>query len=112
VLTTTLTLTAVAALLLPGLDWTAAAWLLPSLGLAAAALASATVFSPWIAAAAIAALWIAVCGSGAYIAANSESYAFEDLFAGLLQIALLFVTLASVAVLLARRDEFERGERR
>src|SRR2546426_6204147 len=46
VLASTSVLAGVAALSMPGLDWSAAAWVLPSLGLTLATLALATVMRP------------------------------------------------------------------
>jgi hypothetical protein len=112
VLSSTMTLAAVAALLLPGLNWTVAAWLIPSVALSTASLALATAIHPVVAAIAVAASWIVVCGAGGYVAAESPSYGLEDLFGGQLQVALFVVAMASVALLIARSDEFERGEHR
>ena len=48
------------AIALPGLDWTAAAWLLPSLGLTLAALGLATAVGPVVAGTVVAATWVFV----------------------------------------------------
>jgi len=59
VLASTTVLAALAALALPDLDWLAAAWLLPALGLTLASLALATVLHPAAAAGAVACGWVA-----------------------------------------------------
>jgi len=58
VLAVTLVVSGVAALTLPQLDWTASAWLLPSLALTVASLALATFVPPIQAAVAVAWLWV------------------------------------------------------
>jgi hypothetical protein len=58
VLVTTTAMAGVAALALPGLQWTAAAWLMPSLGLTLAGLALATRMSALLACGSLAVLWL------------------------------------------------------
>jgi class 3 adenylate cyclase len=58
VLATTSVLAGLASFALPRLDWTAAAWILPSLGLTIAALALATVMAPLRAVTTVALLWV------------------------------------------------------
>jgi hypothetical protein len=104
VLTTSTVLAAVAALALPGLDWTAAAWLLPSLGLSLATLTLSTYVRPLPAAGAVTFAWISV--------AVAAAYGQEDrliVFRGGGQITFLVVVAMSAAVLARRREAFERG---
>ncbi|MEO5842237.1 MAG: zf-HC2 domain-containing protein [Acidimicrobiales bacterium] len=63
VLATTLLFTGVAALLLPGNEWEAAAWLLPSLALSTSAVALSTRIDPIISSAALAGAWICSCAA-------------------------------------------------
>jgi hypothetical protein len=64
VLVTTGTMAAVAALALDGPQWSAAAWLTPSLGLTLASLALSTRISPAAACGSLAALWVVATGAG------------------------------------------------
>jgi hypothetical protein len=109
VLATTLVLTALAAFGLPGVGWTAAAWLLPSLALVTTSLALSTLFSPARAAAGVALAWVTVTSLSAW-QEHSSSVA-ENVFGAPMQVALLGLVLASLALLAARRDAFERGDR-
>jgi Putative zinc-finger len=77
VVATTLMVVAVAALALPGVGWTAAAWLLPSLALCLASLALATYVEPLRACATVAGAWLgavlaAAVGTGDRLAAFQE----------------------------------------
>ena len=65
VLGATLALTAIGALALPGLGWTAAAWLLPALGLTLASLALATYVAHTTAFATVTGIWLAATIAGA-----------------------------------------------
>jgi putative zinc finger protein len=58
VVATTVVVVGLAALALPGVGWTAAAWLLPSLALTLASLALATYVSPLVACASVAGAWL------------------------------------------------------
>jgi hypothetical protein len=110
VLVTTMLLGAVAAFALPELNWTAIAWLLPSLGLVAAALALATFISPLPAAVIVAIAWIAVTTAGFVLAPAPGE--LRSLFAGSLQVVLSTVTLLSGVALMLRHDRFEQGDHR
>ena len=90
------------ALALPGLDWTAAAWLLPTLGLTLAGLGLATSIGPVAAGSLVGVTWVFVV-VGAWRASGDPLTAFG---AGG-QIVCLLVALAGAAVVLARRDAFE-----
>jgi hypothetical protein len=102
----TAALAAVAALALPGLDWTAAAWLLPALGLTLAALAVATTTGPATACALVAAAWVT-----AVLAAWRSSGDPLTAFGSAGQLACLAVAAAGAALVLARRETFETGSR-
>jgi hypothetical protein len=110
VLVTTMLLGAVAAFALPEPNWTAIAWLLPSLGLVAAALALATFLAPLPAAVIVAVAWIAVTVTGVFLAPSTIE--LRSLFAGSLQFLLLTITLISGVAVLLRRDKFEQEEYR
>jgi len=104
VVTVTTLIAAAAALALPGLDWTVAAWLLPSLGLTLAALGLATSVGPVTAGALVAGTWVFIV-LGAWQASGDPLNAFGD--AG--QLACLGVALAGLAAVLVRRDSFDIG---
>ena len=110
VLVTTVLLGAVAAVALPELNWTAVAWLLPALGLVAAALALATFVAPLPAAVIVAIAWVAVTATGAVFAPTSGE--LRSLFVESIQLLFLAITLISGVALLLRRDRFEQGEHR
>lgn len=101
-------LVAVASLALPKPSWVTIAWLLPSLGLTSASLALSTVFKPLRAATGVAVAWVAA-GIYAVIFVARSGTTLEDVFGELVQVILLFVTLASIALLYRRRETFERG---
>jgi hypothetical protein len=93
-----------AALALPGLDWTAAAWLAPSLGLALATLSLSTYLRPFLAASAVSFAWIFV--------AVGATYGRDDrltVFRGVGQVAFVFVITVSALVLAWRREAFDTG---
>jgi hypothetical protein len=106
VVATTAVLAGVAALMLPGMDWTAAAWLLPSLGLTLAALGVATTATPVVACAIVATTW--VC---AVLAAWQTSGDPLTAFGSAGQLACLLAAAAGAAAVLARREAFETGGR-
>ena len=104
VLVSTVALAAVAALALPALDWHAAAWLLPSLGLTLATLALSTWVRPLVAAGIVAVAWVFVA-----IAATYDRADRLVVFHGGGQIALLVLAAVSVVALARRRETFEQG---
>jgi hypothetical protein len=108
VLVSTMGLGGIAAMFLPGLDWSVTAWLLPSLGLVTASLALSTIVHPLRAAASVAGAWVVAVGPAGWV--GSGDVAARTLFGGVMQVAMLVVTLGAALVLAARRDEFERGE--
>jgi hypothetical protein len=108
VLVSTMGLGGIAAMFLPGLDWSVTAWLLPSLGLVTASLALSTIVHPLRAAASVAGAWVVAVGPAGWV--GSGDVAARTLFGGVMQVAMLVVTLGAGLVLAARRDEFERGE--
>lgn len=109
VLGSTIFLAGVAALFLPTLDWRAAAWLVPALGLASTCLALATVLQPLRAAVLVAGLWLLTVVAAAW--ASSDEAAAQSVFGGWVQVAALVVGVGAGLLLVARRDELERGER-
>ena len=102
VMATTTLLAGLAAFALPVLDWTAAAWLLPSLGLTLASLALATWLTPEAAAGVVTAVWIAVVAASAG-AADDRLAAFHA--AG--QVGCLVAVAVSALVLVRRRAALE-----
>ncbi len=92
-------LAGVASLTLPHLDWTAAAWLLPSLGLTIATLALATVMSPRWAVGTVASLWVA-----GVVISEVLSTVPDAAFRGPSQVA-FFALVVVAAPLFARRRE-------
>lgn len=110
VLVTTVLLGIAAAVALPELNWTAVAWLLPSLGLVTAALALATFVAPLPAAAIVAVAWVAVTATGAVFAPTPGE--LRSLFVESIQLLFLIITLMSSVALMLRRDSFEQGDHR
>lgn len=108
VLVSTIALGTLAALLLPGFDWRAAAWLLPSLALATASLALSTLINPLKAAVAVAIAWVATVGAAAGVASGEVDA--RTVFGEQMQVAVLIVMVGAGVLLAARREEFERGE--
>ncbi|MBA3691635.1 MAG: zf-HC2 domain-containing protein, partial [Actinobacteria bacterium] len=104
VLVTSLALTSAAALALPGLGWTTAAWLLPSLGLTLGTLALSTYLQPMRAAAGVGLTWAAIVSISA--AGPADMLA---VFRSGGQVAFLLVIAVSAWVLAHRRETF--GER-
>jgi putative zinc finger protein len=106
VLATTLVVVGLAALALPGVGWTAAAWLLPSLALCVTGLALATYVSPLRACAAVAAVWI-----GAVVAAAIGEHDRLAAFGGTAQVVFGVLTALGVALLVQRHDRLDlRGQ--
>ncbi|MDQ3661988.1 MAG: zf-HC2 domain-containing protein [Actinomycetota bacterium] len=110
VLISTMGLGGIAALLLPGFDWSVAAWLLPSLALVTASLALSTIVHPLRAAASVAGGWAVAVGAATWAVAGDV--AARTVFGLVMQMAVLVVTLGGGLILATRRDEFERGEHR
>lgn len=112
VLSTTIGLSLLAGVAVPGGGVAAWGWLLPGLGLSLATLAAATVVDATRAAAALAGAWLAgtglsiwsaMGGGAAAAAAARDALAFRP--AG--QVGFLALALAATAVLVARRHTFE-----
>jgi hypothetical protein len=104
VLVTSVALTSAAALALPGLGWTAAAWLLPSLGLTLGTLALATYLRPLHAAAAVALTWVSIAWT--FAAVRPDALAVFRLSG---QVVFLLIIAVSAWVLAHRREAFEEG---
>jgi hypothetical protein len=102
VVVVTAVLAALAALGLPGLDWTAAAWLLPALALTIAALALATTIGPVPAATVVGTVW-AVAVLAAWRSSGDPLTAFGS--AG--QLLCLLAMVAGVLTVYARRETFD-----
>jgi hypothetical protein len=99
----TSTLLAVAAsLMLPGLGWDAAAWLLPSLGLTVCSLALATMVEPLRAAGVTAGAWVVAVAVTVAPAAPSSV-----LFSAAGQVVFAALALLAAVVVLVRRGRFE-----
>lgn len=110
VLVSTIVLSTIAALFLPGFDWRILAWQLPSLGLVTGSLALSTIVHPLRAAISVAATWLV--GISAAAAIVSSPTPARAVFGGVMQLVLLIVTIGAGVFLVARREEFERGEHR
>ena len=104
VLTTSLAITGCAALAMPGLDVTAAAWLLPSLGLTFVTLALGTWWRPFVAASVAALVWVAIVSTAA-VATQDRLAAFRPAA----QVTCLAAIAISTAVLARRHAVFEEG---
>lgn len=102
VLGATLVLTLIAAMALPGLTWTAAAWLLPGLGLTLTSLALATYLPHTTAFGIVAGLWLA-----ATIASAARPDDMLAVFEGPAQLAFAAVTAAAALVLVQRREALD-----
>jgi hypothetical protein len=105
-LATTLLLSGVAALALPGPDWLAAAWLLPSLALTLASLALGSYVAQRVAAFAVGLTWIAAVALGPALA--------DDRFAVFRaggQAACLAVAVLAAAALARRHAAFDEEGR-
>jgi anti-sigma factor RsiW len=90
------------ALALPGLDWTAAAWLLPSLGLTLAGLGLAASIGPVPAGSLVAVTWVFIV-VGAWRASGDPLTAFGAGGQTLCALA----ALVGAAAIVARRESFE-----
>lgn len=104
VLAGTAALAGVAALTLPQVGWTAAAWLVPSLALTLLSLAFATYVAPLVAAGSVALVWTAIVVVTARVA-DDRLVAFGP---GA-QIGLLILAAAAGLVMARRRDSFDLG---
>lgn len=109
VLLATVLLGTVAALALPGLNWVAVAWLLPSLGLVVACLALTTLLGPFPAASMVALAWGTLTAIAVLFSPAPAE--LRSLFGGSIQQLFLSVTLISGLALVARRETFEQGGR-
>lgn len=103
VLATTSAMAAVAALALPGLHWSAAAWLLPALGLTLASLVLATRISALVACGSLALLWALAVSAGWRM---SDEPLFVVGPTG--QIACAVLAAAAALVLWRNDDRFDR----
>lgn len=104
VLTTTTVLAGAAALFLPGLNWTVAAWLLPSLALTIGSLALATFVPALWAFGSIAAAWITLV-----LGAEQTSPAPFAAFRAPGQLAFVAVVIAAGIIVVRRRESFDTG---
>ena len=104
VLTVTITLAGAAALTLPGVGWSAAAWLLPSLGLTVASLALATYVAPLMAFGTVTTTWIAVVLLSAF--GSQDRLAAFGMGA---QVAFVLLACCATVVLAVRHDHLELG---
>lgn len=93
-----------AAAALPGLDWTAVAWLLPSLALTLTGLAAGTFTAPVYAAASVAAGWVVLVAGVALIDGG-----LGTLFGQSGQVGAAGLAALAASVLFARRDRVERS---
>ena len=98
----TLALTVIGALALPGLTWTAAAWLLPALGLTLASLSLSTYVAHTTAFATVSGVWLA-----ATVASAARPEDAVVMFDGLVQVVSLAVIAAGAAVLVRRRESLD-----
>jgi len=104
VLPTTIVLAGLAALALPAVGWTAAAWLLPSLGLTVMSLALATYVAPDSAFGAVTAAWL-----GIVVVSALDSGDRLAAFDGGAQIAFLVLAACAAVVLALRQDHLDLG---
>jgi len=104
VLPTTIALAGLAALALPGVGWSAAAWLLPSLALTVTSLALATYIAPSRAFGAVTTAWLAIVVLSAMDSGNRLA-AFE---AGA-QVAFVVLAACAAVVLTLRQDQLDIG---
>jgi len=97
-------LTAIAALALPGLDWTAAAWLLPALALSGCGLALSSAWpSVWVF------TGLAVAWVGGVAATQAFASTPGAMFGAPAQLAYVALGAASLCVLGMRRATFDSG---
>ncbi|CAA9471021.1 MAG: hypothetical protein AVDCRST_MAG67-29 [uncultured Solirubrobacteraceae bacterium] len=104
VLSVTIALAGAAALTLPGLGWSAAAWLLPSLGLTVTSLALCTYVAPLTAFGTVSTAWIAVVLFGAL--ASQDRLAAFGMGA---QATFVLLACCATVVLVLRHDHLELG---
>lgn len=104
VLPTTIALAGLAALALPGVGWTAAAWLLPSLGLTVMSLALATYIAAASAFGAVATAWLAIV-----VLSAADSGDRLAAFDGPAQIAFVVAAACAAIVLALRQDQLDLG---
>ncbi|MEA2686386.1 MAG: hypothetical protein QOE93_1581 [Actinomycetota bacterium] len=102
VFATTLAVATVAAMALPDLSWTAAAWVLPALALTLASLALSTFTTPERAATAVAVAWIV-----AVLASAAETRDALTAFGAGGQLSLAAVAVVAAVLVVQRRDAFE-----
>lgn len=98
----------VAALLLPGPGWLAAAWLLPAFLLCVSSLALATVLALPFAAGVLGVIWLTAIGAVAGTGGAVQSAVFGPVT----QTGYLLAATAAVAVLIRRRRRLDPGETR
>jgi anti-sigma factor RsiW len=103
VLVTTSAMVTIAALALPGLHSSAAAWLAPSLGLTLASLALAARISPLTACGTLAVLWMLTAWAGWRLAQEPL-----DLFGPAAQLTCALLAAVAALVLARNADSFER----
>jgi hypothetical protein len=103
VLVASMALAGLASLALPRLDWSAAAWLLPSLGLTLASLALSTYIGPVRAAAGVTGVWVVAV-------LVTEAWAPVPLveFRGAAQVAFAVVAIGAGVILSGRAQSLER----
>jgi len=106
VFASTVLLSGLGALALPGLHWTSAAWILPALSLTLAALSLATFTSVERAAAAVAVFWVSAVSVAAYGPRD-----WMAAFGTTGQIWSLAVIAVAAMVIIQRRDAFELRSR-
>ncbi|TMK86721.1 MAG: zf-HC2 domain-containing protein [Actinobacteria bacterium] len=102
VLITSMALVGIAAIALPHLDWTAAAWLLPSIALSLGNLALSSYWSPQRATVGLVAAWTLAVVLGERF--SSVPYAA---FRAAPQAAFAMIAVASIVVLARRREAFD-----
>lgn len=108
VLTTTTAFGIAASLFLPQLDWRVWAWMMPAFGLVTICLAVSTIVHPLWAAGGVALAWVGVVITVAAMA--SGPVLARAVFGGVFQTLVLLITIGALALLMTRRDEFDKGE--
>ena len=103
VLVSTSAMVAISSLALPGLHWSAAAWLLPSLALTLCSLALATRVSAITACGSLAVVWMLATGVGRHIAEQPL-----DVFAPATQLACALLAVGAALVVVRNAENFER----
>ena len=106
VFSVTVALAGLAALALPEMRWTSAAWLLPALGLSLAALGLSTFMSVERAAGAVAVTWVTVVLAASYGERNGLAA-----FGATAQACFLFVIAVAAVVVVRQRDALEMRSR-